>query len=264
MKASQTTPQKFNHTPVRALIVDNDPDMALLVATSLEKMSQEFVTETACDAGEALAKMRQAHYSLLITDYRMPGMNGLELAQAVQEISPDIPVVLITAYGNELLQHEVERLRLAGYLDKPFNPTRLREVIQQAANGHDDTRSRRVLVLEDEDDLRRLFSKALRRAGYDVFPAATSQEARALLSRHRFDALLCDIHLDGDHATDLLRDQAPTLNSQGTQVIMVSGEVQYRGICEELGAEFFLQKPVAIGQLITLVDRLTKMERVSQ
>jgi DNA-binding NtrC family response regulator len=182
-------------------------------------------------------------------------MNGLDLAQTVRQISPDTQIALVTGYGTQRLRAQVEQMQLAGYLDKPFTMAQIRQLVQRSVQ--DVTTVRRVLILEDEHDLRRLFGKALRHAGFDVFEAATLQEARDLLTRHQYDAFLCDIHVGGARGTDLLREQAEALKESNTQLIMVSGEPQYRGECEDMGAEFFMQKPVALNALITLVDRLT-------
>jgi DNA-binding NtrC family response regulator len=112
--------------------------------------------------------------------------------------------------------------------------------------------------MDDNDDLRRLYAKSLARAGYQTYPAATIREARELLARHRFDVFLCDIRMSGEGlGTDFLREQLDTLKAQGTQIVMVSAEARYRDVCEEMGIEFYIEKPVAIPPLITLVNRLT-------
>jgi DNA-binding NtrC family response regulator len=244
-----------NTLPKLVLIVDDEPNATMIMAASVEKLGEEFIVETAANGDEALAKVRENHVAMLITDYMMPGMDGLELAQAVREISPDTEIALVTGYGTQRLRDRVEQLHLAGYLDKPFTMAQIRELVQRTVQDADTIR--RVLILEDEDDLRRLYGKALRHAGFDVYEAATVQAARDLLTEQQFAAFLCDIRVGGDRGTDLLREQFDTLRENGTQLVMVSAEGQYRGICEDMGAEFFMEKPIALGPLITLVDRLT-------
>jgi len=92
-----------------------------------------------------------------------------------------------------------------------------------------------------------------------VGTAAGGEEglARALLVQIPVDVFLCDVHVGSERGTDLLREQLDTLRQHGTQVIMVSGEAQYRPMCEEMGVDFYMEKPVAIGPLVKLVDRLT-------
>jgi DNA-binding NtrC family response regulator len=60
-----------------------------------------------------------------------------------------------------------------------------------------------------------------------------------------------------DNGTDLLQESIDDITTSGAQVIMVSGQAHYRRVCEELGADFFLEKPVSVATLVTLVNRLT-------
>jgi DNA-binding NarL/FixJ family response regulator len=76
------------------------------------------------------------------------------------------------------------------------------------------------------------------------------------LDDSRFDVVLCDIHMGSDRGTDLLREYGNTLATSGTLIIVVSGQAQYRNTCEDLGADFFLEKPVAISTLVTLLNRV--------
>ena len=117
--------------------------------------------------------------------------------------------------------------------------------------------AKHVLILEDNPDLRHLYGKALRKSGYAVYPAATLQEARNLLAGCRFDIFLCDIQVDGKLGTDLLAEQGAALLRGDTHVIVMSAYPRYRPFCEEMGVEFYLEKPVAINTLLTLVERLT-------
>ncbi len=245
----------------RVLIVDDESNVAMTLAASMEKLGKEYVIETAHSGAEALVKIQGGAYALLITDYKMPGMNGLDLAQAVRRISPDTQVVLMTAYGSAELCDTVGQMGLDGYLDKPFTVAQVREMVKRITTDQvkdgSSTTPPRVLIVEDNPDLNRLYCKALRRAGYQVHTATTLREARDLLAQYHFDTLLCDIHLGGERGTDLVREQGEALKERGTQIILVTAEAQYRSLSEEMGVEFYLEKPVALGPLIALVNRLT-------
>lgn len=114
-----------------------------------------------------------------------------------------------------------------------------------------------ILVIEDDEHLCHLYSKVLGAVGYNVHAADTLQLAHSLLNAYNYDILLCDIQMDNKQLSlDLLRQESALLDQKGTQIIMVSCQVQYRATCQDMGIEFFLEKPVAIGPLITLVNRL--------
>ncbi len=116
---------------------------------------------------------------------------------------------------------------------------------------------RRILVMESDANLRHIYKQALTGAGYDVYLALTLQDARILIAGSSFDLFLSDIHMNGqDQGLELLQEQSALLTENGTKIIMMSCEAQYRAICEEMGADAFIEKPVAIDRLVTIVDRL--------
>ena len=67
---------------------------------------------------------------LVITDYNMPGMNGLQLTDAIKETSPDTRVVLITAYATPELEKRAREHRVDHYLPKPFPLDRLEQIVR--------------------------------------------------------------------------------------------------------------------------------------
>jgi two-component system response regulator (stage 0 sporulation protein F) len=241
--------------PKRVLVVDDEPHVTMMLVESLEKLGEDYAIETAHSGEEALARVRQATYAVLITDYKMPGMNGLDLAQMVHRLSPETRIILMTAYSSETLRHTAGQMELDGYLSKPFSITHIRDMVRSAAG--DPTTARSILIMEDESALLRLYTRALNRVGYTVYGAETLAEARELLARHRFDAFVCDVHVGEGRGTDLLREQGDALRKGGTQIVMVSADSRYRTVTEEMGVEFYLEKPVSISALVALVDRLT-------
>jgi CheY-like chemotaxis protein len=82
---------------------------------------------------------------LTITDYRMPGMNGVQLAQLARKMAPDTQVILMTAYGTTGLQQVVGSMALDGYLDKPVSIEKVRQIVEEvvgyATEGEDPYRT---------------------------------------------------------------------------------------------------------------------------
>lgn len=118
----------------RVLIVDDEPNVALILAEGLKKLGKAYLVETAHSGAEALARLRQSDYTLIITDYRMPGMSGVELAQFVRQQAPQTQVMLMTGYGSEGLHDVVGSLKLDGYIDKPVTTARIREIVRHAVD----------------------------------------------------------------------------------------------------------------------------------
>jgi DNA-binding NtrC family response regulator len=119
--------------------------------------------------------------------------------------------------------------------------------------------SQSIIVLEDDPDAIRLYEKALGNSGYAVCPVSSIAEADALLADRIFDLCICDMRLGGEHGSDFLTERFDDLHAQGTKVIVVSGNPEYRPFCEELGVEFYLEKPVSLSHLVILVSRLLRV-----
>ena len=82
--------------------------------------------------------------------------------------------------------------------------------------------------------------------------------AKELLDRNEYDIFICDIHMGRERGTDLLSDYSEKLDKAKTQVVMCSAYGQYRYLTEEMGADYFLEKPISLGTLLTLVSRLVE------
>jgi CheY-like chemotaxis protein len=84
---------------------------------------------TAANGDEALAKMKAEQYDLVFTDLRMPGMDGLEVAEQVKARQPWTPVVIVTGYGSKPSEDRARAIGVADFLNKPLSP----ETIEDSA-----------------------------------------------------------------------------------------------------------------------------------
>lgn len=116
----------------RVLIVDNDKDISLMLQHSLKMLGPEYEIVTVADAVTAISLIEKEKFTVVITDYMMPVMTGVDLAMAVRRIAPETQVVLMTAYGTSNLRDTTKFLGLDGYLDKPFPLERVQEVVKRA------------------------------------------------------------------------------------------------------------------------------------
>lgn len=117
-------------TEYSALIIDDEPDIRTLTAITLERLGIECYT--AEDMRTARKLLTERRYHFCITDMKLPDGNGLELINLCQQRYPDMPIAMITAYGN--LELGVNALK-AGAFDvvaKPIDTERLRELARQA------------------------------------------------------------------------------------------------------------------------------------
>jgi DNA-binding NtrC family response regulator len=111
----------------RVLVVDDDDEMRILLRRTLEFDGYQ-VTER--DRGtHVLEALRGAPFDLIILDKEMPGLTGLDLLPILRREFPQVPVVLVTAFGGRQIAASALRLGAASYLEKPFRLAQLRDVI---------------------------------------------------------------------------------------------------------------------------------------
>jgi len=121
-------------TKARLLIVDDEEPQRLMLASLLGRAG--FTVDAAPDGGEALELLNRQAYDLMLTDQRMPKMDGLELLERVGRDYADMPVVLMTAYGSVSTAVEAMKRGAADYLTKPFERDELLIVVQKVLRQH--------------------------------------------------------------------------------------------------------------------------------
>jgi signal transduction histidine kinase/FixJ family two-component response regulator len=112
------------------LITDDEPDVLDLCQRILT--GEGYRVETACTGQDALERAGEESFDLLLTDIKMPGMNGLETAQAVKEMQPDIICVIMTGYSTMDTAIEALKLGVDDFVLKPFAPGDLSMSIAKA------------------------------------------------------------------------------------------------------------------------------------
>ena len=114
------------------LIVDDEKNIRMTLSQSLESLGVE--TDMAGNGEEALTKLKEKDFGLILLDIRMPGMDGMEVLRQVREVRPDIRIIMITAYGTIGSAVEAMKLGAVDFLQKPFDPEEIRELVFRVLN----------------------------------------------------------------------------------------------------------------------------------
>ena len=114
----------------RILVVDDEPSLRTVLSANLRREGYE--PAQAASAEEAIEHMARDAFQVLITDLRMPGMDGMELLEYVSKAHPLVPVIMITAHGTVDTAVEAMKKGAFDYITKPFEQAELKIVVQKA------------------------------------------------------------------------------------------------------------------------------------
>jgi DNA-binding NtrC family response regulator len=133
---------------MKIAIVDDEQDMRQSISQWLALSG--FETEAFATAGDALKVISTDYPGIIVTDIKMPGMDGMQFLKKVKGIDSSLPVIMITGHGDVPMAVEAMQLGAFDFLEKPFNPDTMTELAKKA------TRSRRLIL--DNRQLRRELS----------------------------------------------------------------------------------------------------------
>ena len=114
----------------RVLVVDDEASIRDMLSKALGLA--DYDVETVADGRMAIERLRAAVYDLLVTDLRMPGVDGLTVIREARRLRADLPVIIITGYSSESAAIEAIDLGVSGYLTKPFRVPKVLAVASKA------------------------------------------------------------------------------------------------------------------------------------
>ncbi|MFA6472892.1 MAG: response regulator [Candidatus Latescibacterota bacterium] len=117
------------HTKYSILVVDDEKNIRLTLVQALEALDLEI--DTAINGEEALSKLKERFFKIILLDLKLPGMDGMEVLRRVRKMYPECRVVIISAHGT--IESAVEALKLGAvdFIEKPFVPKEIRELVSK-------------------------------------------------------------------------------------------------------------------------------------
>ncbi len=122
-------------SPKKILVVEDDEEMRALLEDFF--LEEGFETDSVNDGSEAFRKLAHESFTLVLTDVRMPGLTGLDILPGIKKLQPEIPVIVITAFGSEDIRKRAFERGATAYLEKPVHFFKLREIIHEALSSQE-------------------------------------------------------------------------------------------------------------------------------
>lgn len=120
------------HDMAYILLVDDHKAFLYAARELIMRQRRGFLVDTAADAEEALSAIRRQNYDAVVSDIRLPGLQGLELLDECRRLRPQTPVILITGYGDRELEEEAARRGAYAFLHKPVVAEAFCSVVDRA------------------------------------------------------------------------------------------------------------------------------------
>ena len=105
-------------SPVRILVADDSELMRRCLRKLLEQEDQWKVCSEAANGREAIEKVQQSTPDVIVLDFQMPEMNGLDAAREIRKRSPEIPILMVTLHMSAQLEHQAKKIGIRGACDK--------------------------------------------------------------------------------------------------------------------------------------------------
>ncbi|RTZ14780.1 response regulator [Vibrio aquaticus] len=266
---------------LKVLVVDDNASARIIVEDIL--LSLQYQAQSVSNVDDALAALdaalqQQAPYDLVISDWQMPGKDGIDLVELMaQQFNPQPNVLMLTAYGREELSEAFRHrgLEVPSVLDKPVTASHLFDAIvalygvsksrisrseaqeqhqlanvQQLAGAH-------LLLVEDNEINQELAVELLEGQQIKVTVAENGQVAIDLYKRHEFDGILMDCQMpvmDGYEATQHIRH---TLDDPIMPIIAMTANVMERDKLKahNAGMNDIIAKPIDIGSMFSTLAK---------
>ena len=241
--------------PVRILIVDDHPNTATMLARVLSKFDTPVEVFTASSGEDALIKIGDQMADILITDFMMPGLNGLELIEKLKDKQKPFHTILITAYDTPGLAITARRLNVQDYLVKPVQPEKIRSIVSRViedihpSNKDSSAATKRafkILIADDYPDNLRLLSTRLKSEGYTFIPAWDGEETLRKTREEDPDLILLDVNMPKKDGFQVLAEMRADPDISHIPVIMITAaRIGPKDVREglTLGADDYVIKP---------------------
>jgi len=259
----------FKKWNMKVLVVDDSRESREVIKSMLTSMSFDVTT---CSSGEEAVTIIQKaadtiQYDLIIMDWKMPGMDGIEASRQIKRLGApdDSPaIIMLTAYNNPQLQAEVKQLGLAALLSKPVTPSLLLNTIMQIFGKEEfeqtDTRmdeviepdyaeqlrGKRVLLVEDNEINQEVAQEILQGAGMTVVVAKNGKVATEMVNSGTYDIILMDVQMpvmNGYDATKVIRNN-PAFSKLPIIAMTANALKGEKGKCIQAGMNDYITKPI--------------------
>ncbi|MBN98684.1 MAG: hypothetical protein CME16_05470 [Gemmatimonadetes bacterium] len=238
------------------LVAEDEEKIRRLIAKRLA--GEGYNIEEAANGEEALKIALATSIDLVITDLKMPKMNGWRLLSMLRRRDLDIPVIIMTGYVPEEGQKLLTSKEIVGFVTKPIDFQTLSQMVNNVFSPQSPGRKLRVLAIDDTGDTLLLISKHLQQAGFEIKTAQNGHDALKEVDRFKPDLLLLDLvmpQMDGFEVCRHLRSQPA---SARLPIILLTAKTSGEDVKKAVALKVagYIVKPFKADLLITRIRKV--------
>ena len=250
------------------LVLDDDPVVRRALTDTLT--DEGYQVETAADGLEGLEKAKAPPFDILLVDLRLPGMDGIEVLREIREVTPEVIVILMTAYATLETAKEAMKLGAYDYIAKPLDPDAVTALLEKALEKRRlnlemkaAVEVPKILVVDDEAIVCQALTDVLGDEGYRVTTVQSAYEALDMMKRETFHILIADLRLpdlDGIELIAAARGIDPEILA-----LVITGYPSIETAVEAMktSAYDYITKPIDSDLLVAAVRRGWERQRLA-
>lgn len=242
------------------LCIDDDQTGLLIRKMMLE--AEGYQVLTAASGEQGLQLLKSSPVTAVLLDYQMPSMNGAEVARSIRQQWPDLPIVMLSGFPDEIPDDALKLVN--AFVVKGGAPEQLLVVVEDTLAGRSFGRIT-ILNVDDNEQNRYAISRVLRKAGFNVMEARTGREALEVASA-KPSLIILDINLPDMLGFDVCRHLKADPATRDIPVIHMSATYPANSMDNESvesGAGRFLEHPEDLLEIVEVVrDELRRSGRM--
>ena len=261
--------------PMKILVVDDDEILLKTAEDTLKSLGAEtFIANNGKQALQMIKDNKKDQFKVVILDWKMPDMNGLEVADKIKEIGGDIPIILISAYDWSEIEKEAKNSGIDGFIFKPLFRSKIYQKIVDLLN-HGESKAdvveeealftdTNILVVEDNDINYEIISTLLGMHGILCERAENGKVALEEVGRDEpYDLIFMDIQMpvmNGLEATRAIR-KLDFDYAKNVPIIAMTADAFSENIteCLQAGMNAHIAKPIDINLVLAEIRKIKKM-----
>lgn len=230
--------------------------------------SAGFISLLAENGDDGLEIFKKEKPDIIITDLKMPGINGIELMSKIKEKSSYVQVILITAFGEDDVAISALCKGALDYIKKPINLEELSLALDRAKEKIFEYKKNSpfptILFAEDDERARKNLFEAIENEGWKVFPAVDGEDAINIFKYNKIDIVILDIKMPKKDGLQVLHEMRSI--TKDFEAIIISGYGDESSAIQAMrdGAYSFIKKPIDLEEVFLTIEKALEKLNLSR